>query len=154
MKNIKVLDCTLRDGGYVNDWNFGFENSKKIISLLKKSSVDVIEIGYLDKNNYSKDKTLYSSFEEINDFITDDLDTQKLVAMITFSTFPIEEVPEVEDSKIKNIRLIFKKHQINEAFEYATELKKKGYKVFFNPMYISQYSDNELLFLIENVNEL
>ena len=101
MKNIKVLDCTLRDGGYVNDWNFGFENSKNIISLLNKSLVDFIEIGYLDKNNSSKDKTLYPSIQEINDFITDDLNIQKLVLMITFSTFPIEYVPKVEYSKIK-----------------------------------------------------
>ena len=55
MKNIKVLDCTLRDGGYVNDWNFGFDNAKKIISLLEKAKIDYIEIGYLDKINALKD---------------------------------------------------------------------------------------------------
>ena len=29
---IKLLDCTLRDGGYVNQWNFGFDNIKQIVS--------------------------------------------------------------------------------------------------------------------------
>lgn len=154
MTNIKVLDCTLRDGGYVNDWNFGFENSKKIISLLEKSSVEFIEIGYLDKSNKNKEKTLFSSFDEINQFFSDKLDTKKLVAMITFSFFSIDEVPSADNSKIKSLRLIFKKHQIDDAFEYALELKNKGYNVFFNPMYVSQYSDTELLSLIDKVNVL
>ena len=49
MKNIKMLDCTLRDGGYVNDWNFGEDNIRNIISLLNKSGIDFIETGFLTK---------------------------------------------------------------------------------------------------------
>lgn len=154
MKNIKVLDCTLRDGGYVNDWNFGFDNARKIVSFLDKSKLDYIEIGYLDTKNSIKDKTLFSSFQEINDFLKNDLISENLVVMITYSSFPIKMVPFVEDSKIKSIRLIFKKHQINDALDYALALKNKGYSIFINPMYISQYSNDELLFLIEKVNEL
>ena len=36
MRTIKVLDCTLRDGGYINNWQFGFKNIKKIITNLNK----------------------------------------------------------------------------------------------------------------------
>ena len=42
MGRIQVLDCTLRDGGYCNQWKFGYENAKKI---LKYSSVE-LELGF------------------------------------------------------------------------------------------------------------
>ena len=47
-KNVKLLDCTLRDGGYVNDWNFGHDNLISIFERLADSGVDFIEIGFLD----------------------------------------------------------------------------------------------------------
>ncbi len=34
MREITVLDCTLRDGGYCNEWNFGLENARKIVAGL------------------------------------------------------------------------------------------------------------------------
>ena len=47
-KEIKLLDCTLRDGGYVNDWNFGNGNMTCIFDRLNRAGVDIIEIGFLD----------------------------------------------------------------------------------------------------------
>ena len=41
---IKILDCTLRDGGYVNSWEFGSEEIKHIISSLNNAKIDYIEI--------------------------------------------------------------------------------------------------------------
>lgn len=49
MSNIKVLDCTLRDGGYINNWDFGLEKSKSIVKLLNNSNIDYIELGFLTK---------------------------------------------------------------------------------------------------------
>ena len=40
---IKVLDCTLRDGGYVNDWKFGDDNAKAIVNELSSTGIDYIE---------------------------------------------------------------------------------------------------------------
>ena len=42
MSKIKVLDCTLRDGGYVNQWNFGIRNIRKIFVYLVKARVEYI----------------------------------------------------------------------------------------------------------------
>ena len=47
MKNVQLLDCTLRDGGYINDWNWGYENTKDIIKTLVKADIDVVEVGFL-----------------------------------------------------------------------------------------------------------
>ena len=48
MGELKLLDCTLRDGGYVNDWKFGHNNLISIYERLIDSDVDYIELGFLD----------------------------------------------------------------------------------------------------------
>ena len=47
MNTIKLLDCTLRDGGYINDWDFGFHTIRSIIGKLVESQVDYVEVGFL-----------------------------------------------------------------------------------------------------------
>ena len=49
MKKVSLLDCTLRDGGYVNDWKFGHSHLISIFERLIDSNVDIIEIGFLDE---------------------------------------------------------------------------------------------------------
>lgn len=154
MNNIKVLDCTLRDGGYVNDWLFGNKQSKTIIDLLQKSNIEFIEVGFLTIENTNKEKTLYKSFDDIKDFLPSEVDSSKLYGMITYGKFPIEQVPNIENSCIKGLRLIFKKNQLENALEYCRELKNKGYNLFINPTFTDQYSDEELLKLIKKVNEI
>ena len=48
MKNCYLLDCTLRDGGYINDWEFRHDNIVNIFERVVKSNVDVIEVGFID----------------------------------------------------------------------------------------------------------
>ena len=43
MADIKLLDCTLRDGGYVNNWQWGFGSARRIIQTLTRAGVDVVE---------------------------------------------------------------------------------------------------------------
>lgn len=45
--SIQILDCTLRDGGYVNDWRFGRRNIASILDKLEKANIDIIECGFL-----------------------------------------------------------------------------------------------------------
>ena len=54
MKNINVLDCTLRDGGYINEFDFGKSNISKIIKNLNDANIDVVECGFLKKCTYKK----------------------------------------------------------------------------------------------------
>lgn len=41
-----LLDCTLRDGGYINDWNFGRDTLVSVYSRIVSSGVDIIEVGF------------------------------------------------------------------------------------------------------------
>lgn len=154
MNNVELLDCTLRDGGYVNDWNFGENNIRNILALLNKSNIDFIETGFLTKEKTSKDKTLFNSFSAIKEKLPFDADKNKLLAMIAFSHFPQEEIPDMANACVSGLRLIFKKFNVKEALDYAEEIKKKGYKLFINPTYVDQYSDEELLNIIERINDI
>lgn len=154
MSNIKVLDCTLRDGGYINNWNFGLEKSKSIVQLLNKSNVDYIELGFLTKEETNNNMTLFNNFKDFENIVSENVDTNKLFGMITYGKFQIEDVPNVNDSIIKGIRLIFKKSQTEKALNYCKKLKQKGYKLFINPTFIDQFSDIELIDIINEINQI
>jgi 4-hydroxy 2-oxovalerate aldolase len=65
MNKISVLDCTLRDGGYINKFNFGFTTIKDIISHLVQSCVEIIECGFLVSGADDKNKTLFPNYLDI-----------------------------------------------------------------------------------------
>ena len=59
MKQVKLLDCTLRDGGYVNDWEFGHDNIVTIFERLISAGVDILEIGFLDdRRTFDRNRTI------------------------------------------------------------------------------------------------
>jgi len=51
MQEIKLLDCTLRDGGYVNDWKFTDEQVRNCYITCSKSNIDYMEIGFRNIKN-------------------------------------------------------------------------------------------------------
>ena len=155
MKNcsIKILDCTLRDGGYVNNWNFGFSNIQNIIKDLDNSGIDFIECGFLRDIVYELDRSLYSNLNDLTDILPDNIASDKIVVMIDYGEFDISKLPN-NDNKIFGIRIIFKKNNLQKALEACKEIKLKGYNIFINPTFISQYSKKEFSKLIEKVNEI
>ena len=94
MLNIKVLDCTLRDGGYINEWDFGLDKCRQILDSLAKSNIDYIETGFLTEETTTVSKTLFNSFEDIKRFVPFNIDKEKLFGMITYGKFSIEKVPD------------------------------------------------------------
>lgn len=154
MNKINILDCTLRDGGYVNDWNFGHSSIKDIIKLLFKSNIDFIEMGFLTKRKSDMDKTLFNSFHEAENILDYSIDFNKILLMIKFGDFDVENIPNSSDTKIKNIRFIFKKEQKNDAFVFCKKLKEKGYNLFINPTFVSEYNKIEYMELINKINEI
>lgn len=67
MPDIKLLDCTLRDGGYVNSWNWGFAAAKDIIASLTRAGTDIVEVGFLrNVDGYNPDVTVCNTIEELN----------------------------------------------------------------------------------------
>ena len=61
--NIKLLDCSLRDGGYVNNFEFGKNNISRIINGLYYSGTDLIELGFLKDGNHNPNQSLFQEMK-------------------------------------------------------------------------------------------
>ena len=72
MSNIKILDCTLRDGGYVNNWHFGRKAIETMLFNFSKSNTDIVECGFLTNKPYDPDYSLYNSVEQLNELVSSD----------------------------------------------------------------------------------
>lgn len=155
MNKIHVLDCTLRDGGYCNNWNFGLENSKKIISSLEESNIDVIECGFLtEKVDFNSDVTKFNNLEQIKDFLPKKNKNTLYVAMINYGEFDVKSLPICDGKTLDGMRVAFHKKNVDEALKDCSILKSKGYKVFVQPMVSLCYTDEEFLSLIHKTNDL
>lgn len=156
MSNLKLLDCTLRDGGYINDWEFGHDTIVSIFERLVSSEVDIIEIGFLDdRRKFDINRSIMpdtNSVEKIYGKINNG--NAMIVGMIDFGTCSIENISPCNESYLDGIRVIFKKNVMHEAIEFCRQVKVLGYKVFTQAVSITSYDDNELLELIELVNDL
>lgn len=156
MKVIKLLDCTLRDGGFINDWEFGHDNIVNIFERLISSGVDALEIGFLDERRpFDRNRTIMPDTKSA-DRIFGRLDkgNAMIVAMIDYGACGIENLSPCGESFIDGIRVIFKKHVMKEAISFCHEVKRLGYQVYVQAVSITSYSDREMLDLIELVNEL
>ena len=156
MSKIKLLDCTLRDGGYVNDWKFGHDNIESIFERLFDAGVDVIEIGFLDdRRPFDIDRSIMPDTDSVEK-IYGNLDRKQaqIVGMIDYGTCDISNIKPCSESYIDGIRVIFKKGIMHEAMEYCRAIKKLGYKVYSQLVSITSYTDEELLELISLVNDV
>ena len=154
MRNISILDCTLRDGGYINNWNFGKPAIEDMIDLLNESNVDIIECGFLRDEKYNADRSVFSSVEDLKPFISPKKDNIMYVAMIALGDIDTSKISEFDDSSIDGIRLTFHKGDWEEERQAAIDLMQKGYKIFIQPVGTTTYDDSEFLELIDNINEI
>lgn len=157
--NIKLFDCTLRDGGFINNWNFGHNKILEIFQQLVNAKVDVVEIGYLGKketeNVGSLDRTRFPNTEAIAKIFESVRKKETLVsAMIDYGDCDIENVGLKKDGVVDIIRIAFKKNNVDGAIKFAKSIKEKGYNVFIQPASITSYSEEEMLNLIKKVNGL
>lgn len=155
VNRIRVLDCTLRDGGYCNQWEFGFENTKKIINGLVEAGIDIIECGFLAGNTrYRKDVTIYTNLREVSSVIPKERNGKLFVCMINYGEYSLDQLPEYDGTSLDGIRVAFHKKDMIPALEFCRGVKAKGYKVFVQAMVSLNYSDEEFMDLIRRSNAL
>lgn len=155
-KQIELLDCTLRDGGYVNDWAFGHSVITGTYKRLDRAGVDYIEVGFLDdRRPMDLNHTIQPNTDAYNK-IFEGIEKKHAipVAMIDYGTCDISNIGECSSSFIDGIRVIFKKEKIEQALPFCKEIKKKGYKLFIQAISITSYSDLEMLEYIQKINEI
>lgn len=154
--NIVLLDCTLRDGGYNNDWEFGKNTITSVFERIVSSEIDFLEVGFLDQTRcFDPNRTIAPDTDSMG-HIYGKLDRKhtRLVGMIDFGKCDLSNIRPQSESCLDGIRVIFKKHLRVGAMAFCNELKKKGYLVFAQLVSITSYSDEELLDLVRLVNDV
>lgn len=150
---IKILDCTLRDGGYINKWEFGENSIKNIYENIQKSQIDYIEAGFLKDVIYNPNCTLYDEIEKLNIFKTNE--KTKLCVMLMSDEFDVCKIPKkTPDINLDCIRYVFKKEQLNKGVNEILKIKDSGYEISMNPSNVDTYSDSEFLALINTANKI
>ena len=153
---IRLLDCTLRDGGYLNDWEFGRSNIVNIFERLVSAGIDIIETGFIDdRRPFDVNRTIFPDTESANRIYGKlDKGSSMIVGMIDYGTCSIDNIMDAKDCYLDGIRVIFKKHKMHDAIAFCHRIKEKGYKVFAQAVSITSYNDDELSELIGLVNDL
>lgn len=156
MSEISLLDCTLRDGGYLNDWEFGHDNIVNIFERLVSAELDIIEIGFINESReYDANRTIFPDAVSVNRTY-EGLSKGKsmIVGMIDYGTCGIERMLPAAESFMDGIRVIFKKEKKEGAIAFCRQVKELGYHVFAQAVSITSYNDEELMELIRLVNDL
>lgn len=149
--HIRLLDCTLRDGGHIVAGKFGEDVIRNTIESLVEAGVDIIEVGFLWDQAYGADTARYFSISDVKRVLPQNKGNSKFSLMADFINL---ENLEPADGTIDFIRLSFKRWRLDWGLNTAKILMDKGYKVFINPVNNNVYSDKEYIEVLEKVNQL
>lgn len=154
MENIRVLDCTLRDGGRVIDCDFGRERICCILNDLQDAGIDIIELGFIrNKISYKDGTTFFTDFSQIKEYVA--APRAEMVIFVDHGMYDLESIPvRAEDDPVTGIRVGFTKGNFDQAVENMREIKRRGYKLYVQDVDTLAYSDAEIIELIGKFNEL
>lgn len=154
MRNIKMLDCTLRDGGCVNNFNFGKLYMDLILRGIELSGIEIIELGYIDsKAGSAEERTQYNNERVIyQNFLKEKKEGVTYVAMVDYGKYDPNLLEQHNNLSIDGIRLAFHKKDRKNMILWGQKIIEKGYKLFVQPMTCLRYTDEEMLDLIKDVN--
>lgn len=145
-KNIKVLDCTIRDGGYLNNWNFDFHLVRDVYRSVSKSGIDYFEIGFRNRTRDGMAET-GNLWKCVNDKLVRDvvcnIQGAKVGIMGDFGSVEADDFCEKRESPISLVRVAAHKDNTQRAIRLLESIKKKGYEVSLQCMGFSNYSDTE-----------
>lgn len=153
---LKILDCTLRDGGYYTDWNFSLNLTQKYLQSIAKLPIDIIEIGYISNNkkdNFGLHYHLNVSYlKSVKKKIRKN---QKLCCMINSkeikSSRDLIQLLLPFENVISLVRFAVDPKNIDFVLNLISKAKRKIKKINFmiNLMYLSEWYSN-----IEYTNHL
>tara|TARA_B100001248_G_scaffold258594_1_gene243033 strand:+ start:58907 stop:60577 length:1671 start_codon:yes stop_codon:yes gene_type:complete len=150
--NIKLLDCTIRDGGYINDWSFPFSFAQDLACTLSDAKVDYIELGFLKKEPTSNlwTNVTQETISQLKPF----LGKTKVSLLADYKSITLEDVPNQKDAHFQLLRIATHKKDYKQALNLALEIKQqKGIETTINFMGISSYSNEEILTLAKEIQD-
>lgn len=160
MKNIKILDCTLRDGGRIIDCAFPDSETKDISFRLASAKMDIVEIGFLrdsERVTYNGNSTFFTDVDQIRPFVDKTKDT-KYVAFIDYELYDWDSLKPYDGTSIDGVRVGWTKKSFatckENIIQRLKEVKSKGYMLYIQGVNTLGYTDRELLDILDFVNEI
>lgn len=155
---LTLLDCTLRDGGYYNLWDFDIGLIDRYLVAMAAAGVDVVEMGLRSLNtNGFRGPCAYTTDEFLSGLRVPDQLT--VAVMVNASEFVGDDNPvailkrlfpvKAEASRVDLVRIACHVHEFAEALEAGVSLKSQGYRVGFNLMQIADRTEPEVEALAE-----
>ncbi len=147
--DIKIVDCTIRDGGLANNFNFDDKFVKAVYTACVDAGVDYMEIGYkASKKAFSRldhGKWKFSDEDDIKKIVESKDTRLKLSVMVdTGRTDYHEDILPKSRSVIDMVRVAFYSHQLSEAVDIVKDAHDKGYETAANLMASSLLNESEL----------
>lgn len=150
---MKLLDCTLRDGGYYNGWNFPLDVTNRYLEAMQGAGVDIVELGLRSLiNNGFKGASAYTTDSYIRTLtipaglkVAVMINATELVGDLPLETVLQNLFPATADnSPVDVVRIACHVHEFVEALPACHWLKERGYTVGFNLMQVADRSQEEV----------
>lgn len=162
MFKVKILDCTLRDGGRIINCSFSDDQIAGIADGLAQANIDIIEVGFLRDEatvQYDGNSTFFTKIEQAETVISECSEQSEYVLFVDYGMCNFNQLPEcVPGQKITGIRVGFTKKNFMEDTENLIvslkSVKAKGYKLYIQGVNSIGYTDMQLLQIIKFVNEI
>jgi 4-hydroxy 2-oxovalerate aldolase len=139
---IKVLDCTVRDGGLMNKWQFEDDLVEQVYLANTKAGIDYMEIGYLSSESAFSRKEFgpwkFCAEADLQRIIGHNGEKKiKLSAMADIGRIDYDDIPPCSESSLDMVRVACYIHQIDAAIDLAHHCMDKGFEATINLMAVS-----------------
>ncbi|MDP8262970.1 MAG: aldolase catalytic domain-containing protein [Candidatus Ancaeobacter aquaticus] len=156
-EEIRVMDCTVRDGGLINKHQFKHDFVRDVYKAVSASGVDYMEIGYKNSPKlFSSDEYGRWKFCHDDDIrkVTDGIESNtKLSVMVDVGRVDIDDVTPKAESPVDMIRVASYVKDVDKAINLANHFHDKGYETSINIMAISKAVDSELTEALHQLEE-
>jgi 4-hydroxy 2-oxovalerate aldolase len=139
----KILDCTLRDGGYYTNWDFDKHLVETYLVAMDNLPVEYLEVGYRSP----KLSGYYGEYFYCPDFVLKKLSrlsNKKLVIILNEKDIELDTVEELLKpcvGIITMVRIAIDPEQLLRAIDLAKKVKSMGFELGFNVMYMSKWKN-------------
>ena len=145
---IKVLDCTIRDGGLINNHDFDRRFVREVYKAVSAANVDYIELGYRNSKKMFSQKDFglwkFCDDEDINKVIEGIESNTKISVMCDVGRVEEQDVKPKSESPVDMIRVASYVKDIDKAIALVNQFDEKGYETTINIMAISRDQDRFL----------
>jgi 4-hydroxy 2-oxovalerate aldolase len=155
---LEILDCTIRDGGLINDHEFDDVLVKAVYDTCIEAGVDYMELGYkASKKLFAPAKFgawKYCDEDDVRRIVGDNQTSLKLAAMADAEKTDYEtDILPKDQSVLDVIRVATYVHQIPIAVDMIKDAHDKGYEATCNLMAVSIVQEAELQQALEILAE-